>query len=122
VRSLIAVLSIAVLALAPGIASARAGRSSDLSATTATAVSVQAKNFSFVLSRTTVPHGTITFMITNLGPTSHDFSIAGHTSALVAPHRSTRLTVTLTKPGSYPYRCTVDDHAALGMKGVLRVT
>ena len=31
------------------------------------------------------------------------------------------MTVTLRK-GKYPYRCTVDSHAELGMKGVLRVT
>jgi ABC-type uncharacterized transport system ATPase subunit len=39
------------------------------------------------------------------------------------PERSsaaTRLAVT-RKRGRYPYRCTVDSHSELGMKGVLRV-
>jgi len=48
--------------------------------------------------------------------------IAGHTSKAVGPGKTTTLTVTLTKPGRYPYRCTIDSHTQLGMRGVLRVT
>ena len=33
-----------------------------------------------------------------------------------------RQTVTFTKPGNYPYLCTLPGHAAAGMKGVLKVT
>jgi len=40
---------------------------------------------------------------------------------MIEPGKTTRLTVTL-KPGRYPYQCTVDSHADLGMRGVLRVT
>jgi uncharacterized cupredoxin-like copper-binding protein len=60
-------------------------------------------------------------VIKNTGHTPHDFAIAGHTSSRVQPGKTTRLTVTLKK-GRYPYRCTVDSHAKLGMKGVLHVT
>jgi plastocyanin len=28
----------------------------------------------------------------------------------------------MLEKGSYPYKCTIDSHAKLGMKGVLRVT
>jgi len=86
-----------------------------------TTVTVRAKDFSFVLSRRSVPLGRVTFVIKNVGHTPHDFAIAGHTSHRVQPGGTTRLTVTLKK-GRYPYRCTVDSHAKLGMKGVLRVT
>ena len=86
-----------------------------------TTVTVRAKDFSFVLSRRSVPHGRITFVIRNVGHTPHDFAIAGHASSHVQPGQSTRLTVTL-KRGRYPYKCTVDSHAKLGMKGVLHVT
>src|SRR6476661_4361638 len=86
-----------------------------------TTVTVRAKDFSFVLSRRTVPHGRVTFVIKNIGHTPHDFAIAGHTSSHVQPGHMTRLTVTL-KAGRYPYKCTVDSHAKLGMKGVLHVT
>ena len=86
-----------------------------------TTVTVKAKDFKFVLSKTTVPHGKITFVIKNVGHTPHDFSIAGHKSGRTQPGKTTRLTVTLKK-GRYPYKCTVDSHAKLGMKGVLHVT
>jgi len=86
-----------------------------------TMVTVRASDFKFALSKTTVPHGRITFVIKNTGHTPHDFAIAGHTSSHVQPGKTTRLTVTLKK-GRYPYRCTVDSHAKLGMKGVLHVT
>jgi len=84
-------------------------------------VAVTAKDFSFKLSPTTVHHGSVTFTIKNAGKTRHDFAIAGHTSKTIAPGKSTTMTVTL-KAGKYPYRCTVDSHAKLGMKGTLHVT
>ena len=85
-----------------------------------TVVRVKA-DFVFVLSRKTVPHGRVEFVITNPSPVAHDLAIAGHKSKLVQPGKSRTLTVTL-KRGHYPYRCTVDSHAKLGMKGVLVVT
>ena len=90
-------------------------------ASSATTVRVKAKDFLFVLSRKTVPHGKVTFVITNPSPAVHDFAIAGKKSKMVKPGKATTLTVTLKK-GSYPYKCTVDSHAKLGMKGVLKVT
>jgi uncharacterized cupredoxin-like copper-binding protein len=84
-------------------------------------VNVTAKDYSFTLSKTSVRHGSIKFAIKNTGKTTHDFAIAGHASKMVAPGKTTSLTVTLKK-GSYPYKCTVDSHAKLGMKGVLHVT
>ncbi|TML23435.1 MAG: hypothetical protein E6G28_02915 [Actinobacteria bacterium] len=86
-----------------------------------TVVRVKAKDFVFVLSRKTVPHGRVEFVITNPSPAAHDLAIAGHKSKLVQPGKSRTLTVTLAR-GHYPYRCTVDSHAKLGMKGVLVVT
>ncbi|HET7856570.1 MAG TPA: cupredoxin domain-containing protein [Gaiellaceae bacterium] len=87
----------------------------------ATTVRVTAKDFSFALSTRSVPHGRITFVIRNAGHTVHDFAIGGRHSSKIGPGKTTRLTVTLNR-GRYPYRCTVDSHATLGMKGVLRVT
>ncbi len=86
----------------------------------ATTVRVTAKDFSFALSTKTVAHGRVTFVIKNAGHAPHDFAIAGRRSSTIGPGKMTRLTVTL-KRGRYPYRCTVDDHAELGMQGVLRV-
>jgi uncharacterized cupredoxin-like copper-binding protein len=91
------------------------------SSTKVTTVKVTMKDFSFVLSPKTARHGTIRFTIRNAGHTNHDFAIARKKSKSIGPGKSTTLTVTLKK-GRYPYKCTIDSHAKLGMKGVLRVT
>lgn len=111
----IATLSAVVLLLTG--ASMAAARPSSVRTTT---VKVTAKDYSFKLSSQSVAHGRVTFLIKNTGRTPHDFSIAGHTSTIVQPGKSMRLTVNL-KAGRFPYRCTIDSHAKLGMKGVLRV-
>jgi uncharacterized cupredoxin-like copper-binding protein len=109
---------LAVLSLALVGAGAATARTSAMHATT---VQVKATDFKFALTPKTVKHGRITFVIKNAGAAAHDFAIAGHTSKSIGPGKTTRLTVTL-KRGRYPYKCTVDSHAELGMKGVLRVT
>jgi len=68
-----------------------------------------------------VPHGKVTFKLTNKGKIPHDFSIAGKKSKLLAAGKTGTLIVTLKK-GKASYKCTVDSHAKLGMKGVLTVT
>lgn len=95
------------------------------SRTAGTTVSVTAgkpTEFSFTLSAKSVPHGTVTFKVTNSGALSHDFSINGKTTPLLKTGASATLTVTFAKAGSYPYECTVAGHAAAGMKGTLKVT
>ena len=91
------------------------------SAVHTTTVGVKATDFKFGMSTKTVKHGRITFVIRNASAALHNFEIAGHTSKTIGPGKTTRLTVTL-KRGRYPYKCSVDSHAELGMKGVLRVT
>ena len=86
-----------------------------------TVITVTAKEFKFVLSKKTVPHGVVVFKITNKGKLKHDFKISGKKSALISPGKTATLTVTLSK-GSKPYLCTVPGHAAGGMKGKLTVT
>jgi uncharacterized cupredoxin-like copper-binding protein len=113
----LSVLAVLALALAAtGVAAARPAR------THATTVKVTAKDYSFVLSHARVPHGKVTFEIRNDGRTAHDFAIDGRTSMTIEPGKTTTLTVTFTRAGRYPYRCTIDSHAQLGMKGTLRVT
>jgi iron uptake system component EfeO len=109
-------VAFAAFALAgPALAApAHAGRG------TATSIKVTASEFKFVLSPTSATAGSVTFTITNKGKLSHDFSIGGKKSALIAPGKSGKLTVTL-KAGKYPYKCTVPGHAAAGMKGMFVV-
>jgi plastocyanin len=113
VAGLLIVTAIALAAVGGAAAHPRSAKT--------TTVRVAMKDFSFVLSTKTVKHGKVTFAIRNTGQTSHDFSIAGHTSKVIGPGKRTTLTVTL-KRGSDPYKCTIDAHASLGMKGVLHVT
>ena len=77
--------------------------------------------FKFALSKKTVPKGAVTFRLVNRGSVSHDFKIAGKTSAKINPGRSGRLKLTLKRAGRYPYVCTLPGHAESGMKGVLTV-
>jgi uncharacterized cupredoxin-like copper-binding protein len=86
-----------------------------------TAVTVTATEFHFKLSKTSVPHGSVTFTVMNKGHLGHDFKISGKKTPLIAPGKSAKLTVTL-KAGKAPYLCTVPGHAAAGMKGTLKVT
>ena len=108
-----------ILAAAIVLAGAGVARSESTAMST-TVVTVKTKDFLFVLSRKSVPHGKVKFVIANPSPVAHDFAIAGHKSKRVQPGKSTTLVVTLKK-GRYPYKCTVDSHAKLGMKGVLVV-
>ena len=66
--------------------------------TTATTVKVTAKEYKFVLSRKTAPHGKVTFKVTNKGHTAHDFKIAGKKTPKLGPGKSATLKVTLTPP------------------------
>ncbi|HEY1369189.1 MAG TPA: cupredoxin domain-containing protein [Gaiellaceae bacterium] len=109
VRSLVVLPAVAALLVAGPAAAARKDT-----------IDVTAKDFSFTLSPKTVHAGQVTFVLRNDGQASHDFAIDGHTSKVIAHGKTTRLTVTL-KAGKYPYKCTVDSHAELGMKGVLDV-
>jgi uncharacterized cupredoxin-like copper-binding protein len=89
--------------------------------TTAATVQVTAKEYKFVLSRKSAPHGKTTFKVVNKGKVKHDFAIAGKKTKMLKPHQSATLTVTLKK-GKHPYKCTVPGHAQLGMKGVFKST
>ena len=113
--SLTAVVALAAALTVVGGAAARP------SAVTATTVHVTAKDFFFRLSTKKVRHGRVTFLVKNGGATTHNFEIAGRMSKMIGPGKTASLTVTL-KRGRWPYKCTVDSHAQLGMKGVIRVT
>ena len=115
------ILRFAPLVCAALLAVVGAGAASARPSSTVHTVKVTAKEYRFVLSTSKVPAGRVKFVIKDTGSSQHDFAIAGHTSKTIQPGQSTTLTVTLKK-GKYPYRCTVDSHAELGMKGVLRVT
>jgi len=112
---------VACLALAAPLAALAAG--TDTTAAKATTITVTAgkpTEFHFTLSKKSAAKGAVTFKIVNKGKLAHDFKIAGKTSKMVQPGKSTTLKVTL-KAGKQKYECTVPGHAAAGMKGTLAV-
>jgi uncharacterized cupredoxin-like copper-binding protein len=116
ILSLAAVLAVA--ATTAFAVTAYAGSSS----ATGTSVKVTAKdNFRFTLSRTSAPHGKVSFVVTNKGRLKHDFAIVGKKTKMLGHNQSATLTVTLTK-GKHQYKCTVPGHAAAGMKGTFKAT
>jgi uncharacterized cupredoxin-like copper-binding protein len=120
-KHIAAVLAISVAAIGTTSAGAVAGRTA--SGNTAVHVVLgKPSEMRFTLDRTTVPHGAVVFQLVNKGVVAHDLRIAGKSSKLVPPRGTATLSVTLPKPGRYPYECTVPGHAAAGMKGVLKVT
>jgi len=91
------------------------------SAAKATTIKVTEKEYKFILSKGSAPHGKVTFKIVNKGVLAHDFKINGKKTQKLAKNKTTTLTVTLKK-GKYPYICTIDSHAKFGMKGTFKVT
>src|SRR5207253_5328218 len=82
---------------------------------------VTMRDFRFVLSRQSVPVGTVRFVVVNRGLAFHDFAIGGAKTRLLKPGQQTTLVVRFRKAARLMYRCTVAGHAALGMKGTLVV-
>lgn len=120
-RAFAVVAVVAGLALAAPLASLAADTGTAAKqATTVTVTAGKPTEFHFTLSKKSVPKGSVTFKIVNKGKLAHDFKIAGKTSKMVQPGKSTTLKVVLKK-GKQKYECTVPGHAAAGMKGVLVV-
>lgn len=108
----------------------------DQKTTTVNVIAGKPSEFRFTLSTKTVPHGTVTFRLTNGGAIPHDLKICaspkgglanactGKGTKLIvpSPSQSTTLTYTFKRKGTYEYLCTVPGHAAAGMKGDLKVT
>ena len=113
--------AVGVAALTPaGLASARIDATAHAAATTR--ISVSGKEFSFHLSKTSIPRpGTVVFTFHNVGTMDHDFSIGGKRTKLIGPHKTASVTVTFHKKGRFPYLCTVPGHAQAGMRGTFTV-
>jgi uncharacterized cupredoxin-like copper-binding protein len=86
-----------------------------------TTIKVTAKEYKFILSKRSAPHGRVTFKIVNKGKIAHDFKIVGKKTKTLKPNKSATLTVTLKK-GKHAYICSIDSHAKFGMKGVFKST
>jgi uncharacterized cupredoxin-like copper-binding protein len=93
----------------------------------ATTITVSEFEFGFTLSQTTVPCGTVTFVMTNSGTVTHNFILSGTVPASAGvgptlnPGQSASMTASVV-PGSLDYLCSIPGHAESGMKGTLTVT
>ena len=116
--SIIAASLVALGAPAQAPASAHATHRAAL----VTTIKVTAMDIKFKLSAKTAKRGIVVFKVTNIGRLTHDFSIKGRTTKKLSHGQSATLRVTFLRKGTYPYKCTVDSHAAAGMKGVLTIT
>ena len=113
-RAACAVVAILVVAVGPASAPARSRGP--------ITVRVVARDYSFTLSRRSVPVGAnVRFVVRNAGSTLHDFVVRGHRTRLLARGRSQTITVRFPRKGKFAYLCTVPGHARLGMKGTCAV-
>ncbi len=109
----------AVAAVAGSLAVAR---DSGAEAKAPVTIRVAAKDFSYTLSRRSVPAGTtVRFVVSNRGNVVHDFVIAGKRTRRLAPGKSQTLTVKFPKRKRVSFHCSVPGHARLGMKGIFSV-
>ena len=91
-------------------------------AATGRTVQVKEKEFKITLASTTVPAGTVTFDVQNVGKIQHDLAVqGGKKTPLIAGGKSAKLTVTLKK-GVVTLYCSVPGHRQLGMVTKLTVT
>jgi uncharacterized cupredoxin-like copper-binding protein len=119
-RSALITVAACAAVLVPGAGAAVAAPAAH-TASKATTVTVAATDFKFKLSKTSVPKGSVTFVVTNKGKVPHDFKINGKVTPMLKAGKSAKLVVKFAKAGKFPYLCTVPGHAALGMKGTLTV-
>lgn len=85
-------------------------------------IQVQEKEFKITLASTSVPAGSVTFVVKNVGKIPHDLAIqGGPKSSLIGAGKSGKLTATLKK-GTATLYCSVPGHRQLGMVTKLTVT
>jgi glucose/arabinose dehydrogenase len=85
-------------------------------------VRVDARDFSFKLSRRAVPAGsTVRFVVRNRGNTTHDFVVSRRRTRMLRHGQRQTITVRFPRTGVYGFLCSVSGHALLGMKGTFSV-
>jgi uncharacterized cupredoxin-like copper-binding protein len=76
-------------------------------------------------SFTVAKPGTVTFAITNAGTMSHSLEVEGNgveeKASTISAGSSAKLTVDLSKNGTYEVYCPIDGHRSLGMQAKLVV-
>jgi glucose/arabinose dehydrogenase len=85
-------------------------------------IRVDARDYSFKLSRRAVPAGsTVRFAVRNRGSTTHDFVVNRRRTRLLRHGQSQTITVQFPRKGAFRFLCSVPGHTSLGMKGTFSV-
>jgi glucose/arabinose dehydrogenase len=85
-------------------------------------VRVDARDYSFKLSRRAVPAGsTVRFVVRNRGSTIHDFVVNRRRTRVLQRGQKQTITVRFPRKGVYRFLCSVPGHELLGMKGTFSV-
>ncbi|MBN1530816.1 MAG: cupredoxin domain-containing protein [Thermoleophilaceae bacterium] len=89
-------------------------------------VKVSATEFEFTPSSPSVEKaGTITFDVTNDGSVDHALEVEGPGDEVetdtIPAGRSAKLTVDLSKAGTYEMYCPIGNHRQMGMEGTIKV-
>lgn len=112
-------LSILALVFAAPAAAAPA------TAKTTLRISASASGLKYSTTKLKAPAGKVTIVMKNLSPLQHDIAIKGKgvsaKGKVVGKGATSTVTATLKK-GTYTFYCSVDGHAAAGMKGTLTIT
>ena len=113
-------LSILALVFAAPVAAAPT-----TAAATTLHISASASGLRYSSTRLKAPAGKVTIVMKNLSPLQHDIAIKGKgvtaKGKVVGKGATSTVSVTLKK-GIYTFYCSVDGHAAAGMKGTLTIT
>jgi mono/diheme cytochrome c family protein len=78
----------------------------------------------FLASSASASAGKVTLRMQNMSSVMHDIAVKGNGVSEIGPIVSNGGVSTVSadlKPGTYEFYCSVDDHAAAGMKGTLTV-
>ena len=89
-------------------------------------IAVEAKEYAFTPSSITVPAGSVTLSIKNVGTQEHEFEVFKGDQVVdevegIVPGLTKDATMTLAA-GEYTFVCKLNGHDQLGMKGTLTVT
>jgi plastocyanin len=116
--------AVAAVGLAGAALSGPAMASHETAAVAPQTITVKALDFRFVVSKLTIPVGTVvTFKYTNAGQVVHDFDLTTQKrkTPLLASKKTSVLKVTFSKKGRFKFICSVPRHAQLGMQGYITV-
>ena len=106
----------------------KSGGSKTVAASSGGGQTIQVKEMEFKLtpsSFTVAKPGKVTFEATNAGTIGHALEVEGNgveeKTGTISPGSSAKLTVDLSKKGTYEVYCPIDGHRAMGMEAKLVV-